>query len=288
MPNIFIIHLQAVRILSMKGNRLILLIASILLLTISSGLLFYKNLFLLEGPRSGGKVDFEELRYTDLQTNTTALMMRKNLSTESTVLTSEINRIKELMNIVTDVNKNSTELGASLKKIQTYFDKKIKNLEKFQVGLKDLKNSIESLNPTYNELTKNNLKFVVDKKDFYRECVIDALFYVASTSKENEIRLQDDKKILAQILGFATAPNPIILKYSHLIDKILLRGKELDVITDSLKNDSPINSEMIILGKYYKESLDSKAHDGEIFLTMVFGAIVLYLLCLVFIFKKLN
>ncbi len=275
--------------LNMKGNKLILLVASILLLTISSGLLFYKNLFLLEGPiGAGGKVDFEELRYTDLETNSTVLMMRKNLSADSTAIDKEINRIKELMNIVTDVNKSTTELSTSLKKLQEYFDKKIKGLHTFQESLKDLKLAVDSLNPGYNELIKNNIKFSVDKKDFYRECVVDGLFYVASSSKEGELRLQEDKKILGQILGFATTPNPIVLKFSNNIDTILKRTKDIDKIIENLKGDSSIKHEMNVVARYYKEAQDSKAHEGEIFLTMVFGAIVLYLICIIFIVKKLS
>lgn len=273
---------------AMKGNRLILLISSILLLTISSGLLFYKNLFLLESPSAGGKVDFEELRYTDLQINSTVLMMRKNLSTDQSVLEAEITRIKELLNIVTDVNKSTTELSTSLNKLQSYFDKKMSDIALFQKAIKELKTAVDSLNPGYNELNKNNLKFTVDKKDFYRECVLDALFYVATSSKENEARLQEDKKILGQILGFANAPNPLIQKFSTNIDTILKRSKDIDRIIEGIKSDSSISNEMQIVGKYYKESQDSKAHDGEIFLTMVFGAIVLYLICLVFILRKLT
>src|SRR3954469_21654378 len=103
----------------MKGTRLIIFVSSILLLTISSGLLFYKNLFLMEGPGLTGKVDFEELRVTDLQINATASMMRRNLSMDSQTLDAELDRIKELLNIVTDVNKSTEELANSVKKIQS-------------------------------------------------------------------------------------------------------------------------------------------------------------------------
>lgn len=274
--------------LSMKGTRLILLISSILLLTISSGLLFYKNLFLLDSPGPGGKVDFEELRYTDLQLNTTVMSMRKNLSADQSILEDEITRIKELLNIISDVNRNTLELTNSLNKIHDYFDKKLKDTLAFEVALKDLRIAVDALNPGYNELKKNNLKFEVDKRDFYRECVVDALFYVTSTNRDNEARLQEDRKILGQILGFANAPNPVVQKYAMTIDTILKRGKEIDRLTEGFNKDNSIAAEMTIVGKYYKEYQDSKAHEGEIFLSMVFGAIVLYLICLIFILKKLT
>ncbi|MGZ3789487.1 MAG: hypothetical protein ACXVLQ_13240 [Bacteriovorax sp.] len=272
----------------MKGNKFILLVSSILLLTISSGLLFYKELFLMESFATGGKIDFEELRYTDLQINATTALMRENLSTDQAPLNSEITRTKELINIITDVNRSSNELASSVKKIQSYFDHKIKDLNHFKLALKELKTAVDSLNPGYNELTKNNIKFSVDKRDFYRECVVDALFFVATSSNEYEQRLQEDKKILGQILSFANTPNPIILKFANNIDTVIKRTKEIEQITEGMGKEGPINNEMAIVGKYYKESQDSKAHDGQIFLTMVFGAIVLYLICIIVMLRKLT
>lgn len=272
----------------MKGTRLIVLVFSILLLTISSGLLFYKNLFLMQSPHTGGKVDFEELRYTDLQINATTALLRKNLSADSTVLDEEITHLKELMNIVTDVNKNSLEISSSIEKIEAYFKAKSDSLVKFQEALADLKKAMMNLNGAYNDLNKHNLKFTVDKNDFYRECMIDALFYVTLTNKDNEARLIEDKKILGQIVNFATTPNPLIQKYSALIETIHRRTNELENLTRSFNNDSSINKEMAIVGKYYKEAQAASARDGEIFLTMVFGAIVLYLIAVVVIFRKLT
>jgi archaellum component FlaC len=272
----------------MKGNRLILLVSSILLLTISSGLLFYKNLFLLESPGLSGKVDFEELRYTDLQTNATAALMRKNLNTDVSALEAEIIRIKELINIISDMNKSNEELSRSIKKVETYFEKKINDLNVFQTALKEFKASVDALNPAYAELFKNNIKFTVDKRDFYRDCVVDALYYVSSSNKANEIRLQEDRKILAQIISIASTPSPLIIKFSNTIDTLYKRSKDIDHYLESSTRENSMVTEMQIVGKYFKEYQDSKAHDGEIFLSMVFGAIVLYLICIVFILRKLT
>lgn len=272
----------------MKGTRLIILILSILLLTISSGLLFYKNLFLLDSPSFGGKVDFEEIRYTDLQINATSASLRSDFSADSSLLDLEIKRIQELMNIVMDVNKSTQELNNSILKIQSYFDKKIKNLNKFQLARADLKNSINSINPAYNELEKLNIKFTVDKRDFYRECVVDALIYVSLAGKENEARLLEDKKILSQIMSFASTPNPHIQKFNNHIDVIHRRTSELERLIEIFNDDSSINKEMNIVSKHFKEAQISKTRDGEVFLTMVFGAIVLYLISVVVILRKLT
>lgn len=272
----------------MKGSRLIIVVSSILLLTISSGLLFYKNLFLMDAPGLSGKVDFEELRVTDLQINATAAMMRRNLSNDPQTLQDEVDRVRELLNIVTDVNKSTEELANSVKKIQSYFNHKLTETEKFQVALKDLKNAVDGLNPAYNELVKNKISFVVDKRDFYRECVVDALLYISAPHRDNELRLAEDRKILSQILSFAKAPNPLVQKYSNHIETIAKRTKEIEKILDAFNRDSSVANEMTIVGKYFKETQDARSKDGEIFLSMVFGAIVLYLGAIIFVMRKLT
>lgn len=272
----------------MKGLRLIIFVSSILLLTISSGLLFYKNLFLMDGPALSGKVDFEELRLTDLQINATAASMRRNLSNDPQTLKAEVERVRELLNIVTDVNKSSAELATSIKKIETYFNHKLADTEKFQTALKDLKGAVDGLNPAYNELVKNKISFVVDKRDFYRECVVDALFYLSAPHRDNELRLTEDRKILSQILSFAKEPNPLVQKYTNNVETIAKRTKEIEKILDGFGRDSSISNEMSIVGKYFKESQETRSKDGEIFLSMVFGAIVLYLICIVVVMRKMN
>lgn len=270
----------------MKGFRLTILVLSILLLTISSGLLFYKNLFFLDSSDPGGKVDFEELRRTDLKVNATATMMRLNLSSDSTLLENQITRLKELLNILTDINKNTAELSSSITKIRSYFEKKIVDLNQFQTGIKELKIAINALNPSYNELTKNKIKFSVDNRDFYRESIIDALFYVSQSTKDNETRLTEDKKILGQVLNYANAPNPHIQKFSAYIDIVLKRTKEIDLLIDNINTDISINNELKTVSKFYKEAQDARAKDGEIFLTMIFVAIVIYLISVVVILRK--
>ena len=272
----------------MKGFKLRILILSILLLTISSGLLFYKNLFLIESPRTGSKVDFEELRYTDIQINATVTLLRKNLSADLTSLDVETDRLKELLNIVSDVNKTTPELTKSMVKIQSYFDRKTGDVTQFKNSLKILRKAVTELNPIYNELNKNNIKFAVDKKDFYRECVVDALFFVTTADKLSESQLEEDKKILSQILGFAKTPSPLIQKFSNNLEIITKETKQIDHLIEHLNSDQSINSELNLVGKFYKESQESKTRDGEIFLSMIFIAILLYLGSMVIILRKLN
>lgn len=242
----------------------------------------------MEGPGLSGKVDFEELRITDLQINATAAMMRRNLSVDPETLNAETDRIKELLNIITDINRNNEDLVNSVKKIQGYFQKKVAETDKFQVALKELKTAVDQLNPSYNELMKNKITFTVDKRDFYRECIVDSLYYISAPHRDNESRLNEDRKILSQIISFSKTPNPLILKFSNNIDVIAKRTKEIEKILDGFNRDHSVALEMDVVGKHFRESQNAKARDGQIFLTMVFGAIVLYLISIIVVLRRLT
>lgn len=272
----------------MKGTRLIIMVLSVLLLTLSSGLLFYKNIFTLGSTTASSKIDFEELRIVDLQINATAASMRKNLSLDNTRLEEETNHLKELMYIVSDVNADSKEIAASMNKVEAYFKNKIDSLSKYQHSLLELKNSVSAINGTYNELNRNNLKFVVDKKDFYRECVVDTLLYVTMPARLYEDKLRENEKILDQIVNFSSAPNPIITKFKKQIETIHKTTNELEVQSAHFSHDSSIGKELQIVSKYFKDAKEEHERDGQIFLTMVFVAIVLYLSAVFYILKKLT
>jgi hypothetical protein len=117
--------------------------------------------------------------------------------------------------------------------------------------------------------------------------VVDALFYLSAPHRDNELRLSEDRKILGQILGFAKTPNPLVQKYANNIEIIAKRTKEIETILEGFGRDNSVSNEMAIVGKYFRESQDSRARDGEIFLSMVFGAIVLYLVCIIFVMRRL-
>lgn len=274
--------------LLMKGNKLILLVLSVLLLTMSSGLLFYRNLFLQDTLGTAGKIDFEELRYTDLQINASAAMLRINFSADSEVLESETVRIKELLNIVTDVNRSSPELNRSIIKISEYFNKKIEKIAIFKSDLLELRKAVNSLNSAYNDLNQSKIKFSVDNRDFYRECIVNALSYISFPDKDNEARVNEDLKILAQIINFANSPNPKIQKFNSLIDTISRKTKNLDKSLEVFNSINSITPELNIISKYYAESQQSNTRDGEFFLTMVFAAILLYLISVILIIRKLT
>jgi hypothetical protein len=260
-------------------------ILSTLLLTLVTGMLFYKNLSQIGIARSALNIDFEELRLIDQEINTSAYYLRKNINADTDELLEYSVRIRELLDIINDINRNTPELKTSVDKIKDHFDDKQKQITKLNLALLSLRKSIQGIVPTYNELVKHDIKFVLDKKDFYKECVLDIYMYVAFSHKENELRVQEDEKVLGQILSYATVPDPYVKKFTGHVEDVHTRVKEIDKILNNFKDDS-INSEMAVIAKYYQEHTASNNRQNENLLTFMIIGILIYLVMMIFILRK--
>lgn len=272
----------------MKGIRLKILILTALMLTISSGLMFYRSLFSLDVPKTVQKLDFEELRSLDLQINNSVFFLRKYIYTDSSELDAEIVRIKELMAIINEMKLTSPEMVTSVKKIREHFEDKQKKLSRFHAALKELKGHVNALVPSYNDLAKNNIRFTLDKndkRDFYRECLLDVYMFLSFSHKENETRVLEDQKILGQVINFAETPNPLVLRYSDTIEGVYKNVKATDKLISEFREKS-IQAEMNIIAKSYQEDSLTREKENETFLKLIFGAFFFYLIAMFIILKK--
>lgn len=265
--------------------RLKIFILSTMLITLISGVLFYKNLTQIATGRNVLRFDFDELRSIDYQASNTAFFIRKNLNADLSELKDEETRIKEMLELVNDINKNTPELKSSVEKIKTHFQKRQTQIASFQVAVVDLRKAVYALIPAYNELEKKNIKYVLDKKDFYRECILDSYMFISFSHKENEMRLLEDQKILSQLINYAVEPSPELQLFSDHLSTIHKRVKEIDNILKDLKEET-IAPEMKIIAKYYQESLEAQNEQNENLLTFIIAAIGIYLLFMIFILRK--
>ncbi len=256
-----------------------------MLITLISGVLFYKNLTQIEPGKNVLRFDFDELRSIDSQVANTAFYLRKNLTADSSELSDEITRINELLGLINDINRSTPELTDSVKKIRAHFEVRLKQLKSFEKARADLSVNASALLPAYNELEKKNVKYTLDKRDFYRECILDAYMFIASSHKENEMRMLEDQKILGQIISFANTTNEDLVKFQKHLDTIHNRVKEIDVILKGLK-EVTISPEMKIIAKYYQESVQAQNEQTENILKFTIAAIGIYLLFMIFILRK--
>lgn len=231
------------------------------------------------------KLDIDELKSINLQVNNTVLYIRKNLNADISELQRESVRINELLDLVNEINKNTPELKISVEKIRLHFQKKQKILTQIESAIKEIRTSVNDLIPSYNELEKNNISFTHEKRDFYRECLLDAYMFISFSHKENEMRIIEDQKILGQIINYANAPNPLIQKFANHIETIHKKTKEIDHHLESFKEDT-INEEVKIIARYYQDSIYEQNKQNESLITFMFVAIGVYLIFMVLILRK--
>jgi hypothetical protein len=272
----------------MKGIRLKIMLLTALMLMICCGLMFYRSLFSLDVPKTVQQLDFDELRSLDLQINASAFYLRKNINSDANELAELTLRINELLAIINDMNNISPEMSLSVNKVKTYFKTKQDKLERFQKTLKELRTNINLALPRYNELAKSNVKFSLDKndkRDFFKECLLDVYMYMAFSHKENETRVQEDLKILSQVVNYVDSPNPLLVNYYNALDSIHKSVRVADQLIIDFKKVG-IGEEMSVISKSYMEESMSRERNNETFLKLIFASFVFYLLAMVVILRK--
>lgn len=265
--------------------RIKIFILSTVLITLVSGVLYYKNLTQISVGKNLIRLDIDELKSIDQQVASTAFYLRQNLNSDLSDLQSEKVRIKELQELVNDINKSSPELQTSVTKIRTHYQGKLKTLDAFERAIVELRSSVNSLLPTYTEMEKKNIKFVLEKRDFYRECLLDAYMYISFPHKDNEMRVAEDQKILGQIINFATTPSPEVQKFAGHMDVIQKRVKDISHYLTALKEDT-VQNEVKIIGRYYQDSIEEQNQQNENLLTFMVVAIGVYLIFMILLLTK--
>lgn len=233
-------------------------------------------------------MDFEELRSLDLQINNTVFYLRKNIHTDQGELDAEVQRINELLAIINEMNITSPEMNSSVQKIRLYFDEKEKKLARFQQELKVLKSNVNQLIPSYNGLIKNKVKFSLDKndkRDFFRECLLDIYMFIAFSHQDNESRVLEDLKIIGQVINFASAPNPHIVRFYKTLEGVHKSIKEADMLMKNF-HENGINNEMNIIARSYQEESRARERENETFLKLIFAAFVFYMIAMIIIIRK--
>jgi hypothetical protein len=265
--------------------RLKIFILTTMLITLISGVLFYKNLTQINPNSNVLKVDFDELRSIDQDILNASLQLRLNFQNRQIEMSNELNRTKEFMALVESINRVSPELKDSVFKILNHFKDRIDRMYELTSTLSDLKSNLQYLHPLSNEIEKKNIKYQLNKRDFYRECLIDAYMYVAHPHKDYENRLEEDVKILSQIVAISSAPMNEVKSYLSKLEGVLHNTKKADLILNKLSNNS-IETEMKIIAKHYAETLEIQNEQNENLLTFMFFAIGIYILFMIFILKK--
>ena len=273
----------------MKKFKFKLFILSAILLTLSSGLLFYRTLFLNEVNNSNGKNNFEELRYLDLKVNEQMALERRHLSTNIDEIDKDLNiaqnNIHDIIAIVLDLHLKNPAIKNSISRIDNYFKDKTEKINKFQIAIKELRAAVLSLHPNYRDIQNKKLKFTVEGRDFYHECIADAYIYLTIPSKDTENRIYEDKKILTQIIGIASKPEELVQRYFATLDSLITKNNEIEEILLQVKQKT-IDDDIKFVNNYFRDTKNNQNDDGQFFLGLIFTAIIFYVFSIVVILRK--
>ena len=266
--------------------RIKIIILSTVLITLISGVLYYKNLTQFSVGEITSKLNIDELRTIDLQIASTAFYLRQNLNSDFSDLQTKKLKINELQKLLNTINKTSPELLPSVTKIRAHLENKLKVINDFELSIVRLKESVNALLPLYTEMEKKNIKFILEKRDFYRECLLHIYMFISFPNKDSEIRILEDQKILGQILNFSTSPSPEIQKFSTHIQVIQNNIKEINSNLTMLKEDT-IENEVKIIEKYYQSNSQEQVLQNENLLNFMIAAVALYLIFMILLLRKI-
>ncbi len=254
-------------------------------MTLICGVFYYKNLSQISVVNNKASLAIDELRIINQQVASTAFYLRQNFNSDLTDWNSKKVKIAELQKLMTTISKTSPGLNVPVTKIRSHFEVKLKIINDFELSLIELRESVNDLLPTYTELDKKNIKFILEKRDFYRECLLDVYMYISFPHKDNELRILEDQKVLGQILNFATTPSAEIQKLSNHIQVILKRSKDINSYLTIFKEDS-IQNEIKAIDRYYQNTIEEKVQQNENLLTFMMAALGVYLIFMILLLLK--
>jgi hypothetical protein len=271
----------------MNKFRLKFFILSSVLITLSSGLLFYRELFIDEiRIEKFSKNEIEEIRFLDQEINTAMIEMRSNFNISSDNILKNRVKITDLLSILLESKKSNSEIKTKLSEVKLYFQEKNKTIDNFLFALREIQADLKIIQATNNELQKNNIKFNLDGKDFYRECLTDTLFYLISPTKNAEWKYNENLKILNQIISFSKIPNPLIIKYENSINNIRKNSKIIDAQIEKARSSNITTQVNFVLNNQINSKMLGESR-GQSFLILIFISVLIYIGTIYFVMRKL-
>lgn len=252
-----------------------ILIPSLIFLIITTGLSLY-HLFYLNGFKSTQySLDLSDFRSADLELNEEIFRIRATMGANPDELDRAFEKFKNQKNIVLAFLKEANIDPTIKSKFEIYFEKKQNSKNEIAFAINSLNKNLNELNPLVNKLPKQNIKFVIDGRDFYKELVINAHRYALSPSAENTERFIEDKKILQQIKAYSNIEifeiNQLKDFHDGVFDKVNLLNAEFNLIR-TVNLEKEINT----ISQNLAEGLDENSAMKRNFLILSIVSSLLY------------
>jgi hypothetical protein len=120
----------------------------------------------------------------------------------------------------------------------------------------------------------------------YNTYIIDALFFLSISNKENEIKLFEDINIIGETIKGLPNPDIFLIDFNNHINNIYHRTSEINIILETFLADFSFNDDLQVIGQSYEKIRLTKERDEESIIKLFYTVIVCYLIILVIILRK--
>ena len=152
-------------------------------------------------------------------------------------------------------------------------------------SIKEIHTELLGLFPSVDILTFNKITFTLDKKDFYKELVINSLSFALSPQKDQLNRYLEDRKILQQILTFSNVQNEFILNVKNIHDGIYEKTISLENQFKQIRTEN-LEKEINLLNNEILNNIESEKALQQRFLFVSVIAVGLYIAAVMYFLRK--
>lgn len=265
--------------------RMKMTLLSTLLFTLVTAMYFY-HVVLLEGfSYQKSSLDLSEFKSLDHSLNEELFRARANLGSESDVLNNTWNVFVTQKDIILAHLKSLNTQQSVVLTFENYFLKKKNMKEGIEKSITELHTELLGLNPAVDKLTVNKITFTLDKKDFYKELVINSLSFALSPQKDQLNRYLEDRKILQQVLTFSNVQNEFILNVKNIHDGIYEKTISLENQFKQIRTEN-LEKEINLLNNEILNNIESEKALQQRFLFVSVIAVGLYIAAVMYFLRK--
>lgn len=256
--------------------RLKLTLLSTLLFTLVTALYFY-HVVLLEGfSYQKSSLDLTEFKSLDHSLNEELFRARANLGSDKNNLNKTWTIFVTQKDIILDHLKSLNTKPSVITTFETYFQKKKNMKENIENSIEELHREIFELNPAVDKLATNKITFTLEKKDFYKELVVNSLLFTLTPEKEQLNRYLEDRKILQQILTFTNTPNELVINVKNIHDNIYEKTMNLENTFKQVRTEN-LENEINLLNNEILSNIESEKQLQQRFILVSVIAVALYI-----------
>jgi len=271
-----------------KPYKLITFFGISIIMILAGALLFFNKMMVKEFSSTSStlQINIEEIYTTDLMINADLFELKSNYTTNTTELKKRRERLNEIVSLLKGIENTDDEITNAVSFLKRYVEEKMTNIDIFLNLHHRNKSIFNELQLAQQNLNKNNIKYSLDGRDFYRESLFNIHMYLHYPTKDNEWRVNEDLKILHQIYTYSKTPINHIEVFMNLYEELRDNNIKMNKILSKNK-DEKVSTYISLIQKLTRDHSDEKNRLARYFLGSGGAILSLLVVFLFFFIKKL-